>query len=485
MLKGGLLLPNKNEKETFLSYLDNSDIDFLSKGSYGLTLKTFIVRQIPESLKESTSWDIRLSKKSNVHYYANKLTGVSTFEVPEDIGEKPEYLPKINYYKKISPDETFGKPVVNLVLKLVLICNTKKRFQLNPREMISNVFEDDFTNEINIQTDIYFKTINYLQPLCPGIVYSEIIKDKTDIKTFLGLINNKCDVELQPLIIELNKICAINPDVSIGLIGMECASDYSTLGQALNIFRKSNETIAIIRGCAQYALLKLATDTGYSHNDFHNNNILLVSSTNYFNEGTIQPMLIDFGRAVKIPPDILSKIKEHIKNKNYVDALSLLCDKSYAHEFLTSLEHVGSHYGWVCGDYNLSQDDYLQIADRELQSRNIQITKANLTQPPDKKYRLKNISDYEKTYPKPTKLPPIINELIERMYIKREKAIDNNIKVMNDLHDSNNMYPLIPVSDSIKGQLYKGFIGGKKRKKRKTKTNKKHKKFTRKFQNKK
>ena len=99
MLKGGLLLPNKNEKETFLSYLDNSDIDFLSKGSYGLTLKTFIVRQIPESLKESTSWDIRLSKKSNVHYYANKLTGVSTFEVPEDIGEKPEYLPKINYYK--------------------------------------------------------------------------------------------------------------------------------------------------------------------------------------------------------------------------------------------------------------------------------------------------------------------------------------------------------------------------------------------------
>ena len=71
------------------------------------------------------------------------------------------------------------------------------------------------------------------------------------------------------------------------------------------------------------------------------------------------------------------------------------------------------------------------------------------------------------------------------MYIKREKAIDNNIKVMNELHDNNNMYPLIPVSDSIKGQLYKGFIGGKKRKKRKTKTNKKHKKFTRKFQNKK
>ena len=64
MLKGGLLLPNKNEKETFLSYLDNSDIDFLSKGSYGLTLKTFIVRQIPESLKESTL--IFINSKYNI-----------------------------------------------------------------------------------------------------------------------------------------------------------------------------------------------------------------------------------------------------------------------------------------------------------------------------------------------------------------------------------------------------------------------------------
>ena len=45
--KGGILLPNKNEKETFMAYLDNSDIDFLSKGSYGLTLKTGIIYNIP------------------------------------------------------------------------------------------------------------------------------------------------------------------------------------------------------------------------------------------------------------------------------------------------------------------------------------------------------------------------------------------------------------------------------------------------------
>ncbi len=518
--KGGILLPNKNEKETFMAYLDNSDIDFLSKGSYGLTLKTGIIYNIPvkpkkeekpkeeeetlfpisigggdedETMFHSVSsgkgndsndsndsfhsvpsedefiknWEVRLSKTTNTHYYANLLNGFTTYNVPKEIEDNPKCLPKINFYKKISPDNTFGKPVTNLVIKLVLICNRNKRFQISNTDSLHSVLEDDFRNEINIQTDIFFKTITYLQPLCPGIVYSEIVKDKSDIKTFLTAIFNRCDSELMPVINEINNICANNPDVSFGIIGMECAERYSMIGQAINNFKGSPSHVATLRAFGQFALLKLATDTGYSHNDFHNSNILLCESNNYFIEGHIMPLLIDFGRAVKIPPDILAKIKENIANKKYTDALSLLCDKSYAHEFLTSLEHVNSHYGWVCGDYNLSEADYIKKVNDSV------------------KHSTSFPSQYMKKYPKPQKLNPQINNFIDQIYNDREKAIDNNIKIMNELHDKNNMYPLIPIADSIKGQLYKGLIGGKRKRNQKTKRNKNSKKFTRKIRGKK
>ena len=533
--KGGILLPNKNEKETFMAYLDNSDIDFLSKGSYGLTLKTGIIYNIPvkpkkeekpkeedgtlfpisigggdedETMFHSVSsgkgndsndsfhsvpsedefiknWEVRLSKTTNTHYYANLLNGFSTFDVPKEIEDNPKCLPKINFYKKISPDNTFGKPVTNLVIKIVLICDTNKRFQISKKDALHTVLEDDFKNEINIQTDIFFKTITYLQPLCPGIVYSEIVKNKSDIRNFLTTIFNRCDSELMPVINEINKICATNPDVSFGIIGMECAERYSMIGQAVNNFRGSPSHVATLRALGQFALLKLATDTGYSHNDFHNSNILLCESHNYLNEGQIMPLLIDFGRAVKIPLDILAKIKEHIASKNYIDALSLLCDKSYAHEFLTSLEHVDSHYGWVCGDYNLSSKDYIEKINKGLKSLNDDITRYNYNQPFDKMVPLKSMPGYMRKYPKPQKLNPQINNLIDQIYSKREIAIDNNIKIMNELHNKDNKYPLIPIADSIKGQLYKGLIGGKRKKNPKTRKNKNSRKFTRKFRGKK
>lgn len=530
-MKGGLLLPNKNEKETFLAYLDNSDIDFLSKGSYGLTLKTSIIYKIPvkpkplpkeepehslytvplgdmsedetafhtvpsekadeefHSVAEDekdviNTWEVRLSKTNNTHYFANLLNGFSSFDVPDEIKDNQKYLPKINFYKKITPDKSYGKPVTNLVLKLVLISETNNRFQISKKEGLYTVQEEDFKNEINIQTDIFFKTITYLQPLCPGIVYSDIIKDKSEILNFLTIIYKRCDSELQPVINEINKICATNSNVSFGVIGMECADKFSTIGQVLNNFKSNPQNIMTFRGMAQYALLKLATDTGYSHNDFHNNNILLGESFNYFYEGQIMPLLIDFGRTVKIPLDILEKIKENIANKNYIDALSLLCDKSYANEFLTALEHANSHYGWVCGDYNLSRDEYLQIANRELVKINADIVVLNKTQPPGRKYALKTLADYEKNYPQPKKLNPSVNLIIDKLYSRREKAIDNNIQIMRELHDNNSEIPLLPIADSIKGQLYKGLIGGKNKKNKKRKTyklNKKQKKFTRKF----
>ena len=58
------------------------------------------------------------------------------------------------------------------------------------------------------------------------------------------------------------------------------------------------------------------------------------------------------------------------------------------------------------------------------------------------------------------------NEFIEKLFVRREKAIDNNILIMDKLHNNSpDQYPLLPISSNIKDKLFSGIIGGKKKEK--------------------
>jgi hypothetical protein len=68
---------------------------------------------------------------------------------------------------------------------------------------------------------------------------------------------------------------------------------------------------------------------------------------------------------------------------------------------------------------------------------------------------------------KPMALEQYNNDQIDKLFELREIAIDENVNIMKILHDNDpNLYPLLPVANQLKNQLYNGMIGGGRRKRR-------------------
>jgi hypothetical protein len=389
---GGLLLPYKNTEESeeiFRNFINNSNIKILTSGTNGIIL---------------------------------------TADLKNDISKN---------YSTISPDENFGKPVKNIIIKLCLINENSKEIKLSNKLSVHSVTEEEFQDEINIQTDIYLKTIQYLQPLCPGIVYANITNNNELINILISRINDSDNLS------KLKSTAFTTAGFKLGIIGMEMLSNSEILN---NI--KTQNTLAM----GKYILLKLALETGYNHNDFHCGNILIEKCENYFNNIKNRPIVIDFGRTTKINPDIMSKIKNEVNNKNYIKALKYLCHFKTGNEYTQDPEYE-SFYGWICKNYNLDDPNYF----KELAQNLVNIdSDYNLD---DINIKLTNNKNNFKKYDEENE-----NNLLDALFRWREQAIDNNILLMDKLHKiSPQKYPLLPISTTIKNNLFSGIIGGKKR----------------------
>jgi hypothetical protein len=401
-----------------------------------------------------------LSKKIFT-YYLNNFVEIKTISygrygivvlllLPENIDTSNED----NFYKQLTPNQNYGKIVKSLLIKIQFV-NNNYNVKLGDHEF-TGVTEKQIQDEINIQTDIFFKTLNYMQPLCPSIIYADILKDFSEKQNILNLLRKAQNL---PFPVENNII--YNND--FGIIVMEMIHNSKPLFKYLddtkiNIYKKkdyinnlnksvSNNTMEdsnidelntamktmnldkknldLAENISRYALLKLALDTGYGHNDFHVGNILIQEDKTYFKNIDISPILIDFGRTTKLNLDILNTIKTKVQQKNYIGALSELC-KPYNTKLVHTRTLNVNYFGWVCGDY-----------EGQIKSK---------------------------------KLPESVNTEIDQLFEKRELAIDENIQTMSRLHDSEpNKYPLLPLSNEIKNKLYNGMIGGKRNRKRKRK----------------
>ena len=434
---GGLILPYNNEKdnlqhsnEIFTYYLENADtVSMLSYGTYGYV---FLVK-LPD-----------------------------TFVIDETNKNK--------LYKKMVPNAEYGEPVRQIVVKFQLIIDivSYDDYELMPVKL------EDFQNEINIQTDITFKTLNYLQPFCPSIVYADVISDITIKKRLFNLLIGKLNWnESQKKYIrkgiDKNKI---------GIIAMELVYQGVTLNAysspSYAVGRTTNPILAT--NMSRYLLLKLALDTGYNHGDFHKGNIMIVTNNQYFRnlDGSpvdIAPMILDFGRTKKIPVDIMAEIRKNVDEKKYRKALAYLCNPEGGNEFIADPQYK-SHYGWVCGNYNFTQDDNINIPDN-----------AKIEKFMNQMRTLFNEKDFSNKGLEKTRnfimsqivhLEESIDIQMDQLFTMRELAIDELVKTMNSLHDAEpDKYPLLPVSNSLKNSLYNGMIGGGKgrRKRRRRYTN--------------
>ena len=137
--------------------------------------------------------------------------------------------------------DNFGKPVTNMLIKLSFIHDGKLRVII-PTISKRTVFIDDFINEVNIQTELFYKSYQYLQPICPAILSALTIqlpleRQVKNLSGLLAILYLKND-DIKTII----DIIMTHDNVThIGIIAMEYADGYDLLYNCLEEDRKAIE----------------------------------------------------------------------------------------------------------------------------------------------------------------------------------------------------------------------------------------------------
>jgi hypothetical protein len=353
---GGMFIPKQqNLENVVLEYLENARIEKKSFGSSGVT---YII---------------------DVNDYNIKNPFLS-FEANANLGTPVKKL-----IVKLCAIEYEANNEINLALWKVVEDNLG----------ISLTNKDYFINEINTQTDIFFKSLSYLQPLCPGIAYSGFLEYKNPIqnKIITTLIDDtKINDELKQYL-------------KFGIIVMQLADNYDTVyklnGNELGELRDKK-----IKCCCLFILIQLAL-IGYTHRDHHFHNLLYnPNDHSYFGLEYGRPLLIDFGTTTKIPITEMREIKKLAKKHSYTNILEKLCEHPIADKYILDPGN-DKFYRWACSlsNYWINYDDKIRL-----------------------------------------------------LFELREMAIDAVTEEMYKLHMYNKNYPLLPLSNSVKNKLYKGLF---------------------------
>lgn len=354
----------------------------------------------------------------------------------------PDYVSKYRYINT----RLYNKPVGELLLKFTLlhdenIGQTKSLFYLpNSTNKINNKLStstiENFKEEINIQTDIFFKTMNYLQPICPPVAYASYEYNNYDkIRDLLEPLEERGDIDTHSIIMFVKSKFA-DPDVSrnlygIGVIAMEFARGYD---QLYNFYNKPLLPGYLSMG--MYLLIRLAIETGYSHGDFHLANVLINPySTDYFKGISGSPLLVDFGYSFKIPLGFMNKIKEHYRKQELTDILIILFHLGRSDGL--SMYGLESFYGWATGTWNL-KDNIPQVG-----------------------------------------FLPDENDALIDLFKRREMANHETVEYFDWLHSQDDEFPLLPLSNNVKNKLFEGLIGGRKTRKHKMSGHRRKRSFSR------
>lgn len=270
MTKGGSgIYLNANDKDAFEHFINHSDAVFMKTGAYGIT------------------------------YNLTLRAGVQSQYLSLDA-------------------HTYSQPITNIILKTVFIYPLSVSIEIiNPttgkKEKKRTTPSEDFYEEVNIQTDVYLKTMDFMDPLCPAIVYANIL-DLND--PLIHLITSTYSPDL---IQNLNSY----PGIKLGIIAMEIVPDAQNL--YYNMQTKPYFQSYVPK--ALHTLIEFTVKTGYFHGDFHSANMIVSPNVrNYFWGRSGKISIIDFGFSEKLSQPMYARIKALYKNKKYTDILDLLCD---------------------------------------------------------------------------------------------------------------------------------------------------------------
>lgn len=370
---GGILL-KMEPKEAFEYFVKNSQIKYMSSGSYGVIMEALF---------------------------------------KENLNNSPYEMFR---------ESVFKNPVQKILIKLVALSDKPSNKNAVWKDHWSDEKQieqpDNFIKEVNIQTEVFFKTMEYLDPLCPAPVYSTILRDKNEILEKIDLFFKHADPHNPETKNSLGNIKKnIENDVisSLGILGMEIAHGYTTMHKYQTETSNIYHYMSMVQ-MSKLQILKLALKTGYSHNDFHMGNILINNHSSRANGHHI--LLIDFGLASKLKQHHLHYIREKYQQKKYSEAL-----EPFEHMKRSDgleLDEYPDYYGWLWND------------------------PVWLLKKSPKFMSIKN-AEYDK--------------MIQILINQEETEIDERIALFDKQHAKYpDMYPYLPLSNSIKNSFYQGMI---------------------------
>jgi serine/threonine protein kinase len=248
------------------------------------------------------------------------------------------------------------RKINKIIIKVCAI--NKEPFKITSRvnghnSTFSTVHEKNFEREIEIHTEVFFRTCEYLDPICPSILHTEVKDSPYDYQT-----KKRVDTRLSQLLPKSNEIAQIYLKHIIdllhqgrlsmyGIICMEYAEGYETLAKLKTLRPDKTEKL---RDIARHKLIEMSLKTQYTHSDFHENNILC-------NPDTEEVLLIDFGLANKMLDEQWKTLRDEYKEKRYFDALESIFYIDRRDLFV--LRHDLDSYGWLIGaDIEENEEPY-------------------------------------------------------------------------------------------------------------------------------
>ncbi len=271
------------------------------------------------------------------------------------------------------------KPLQKILMKLGIVDerNTSHTFMTKYEHIdLSTVKPADFKYENNIHSEIYTKSKEESQPLCPEIFsyyllpISDLLVGGSILSNILVLMSNNQDL--------IDFFKGRKTFQAFGITFMEFLDGYETLSDIKERYvnkrerlirsRKRTPTPAQLLGCEndylQYVvrtmtgLIELAL-LGYNHADFHVSNIMFQKSTSgnteYYPDLTDKCgriMIIDFGQTVKIDNLKLDKIKQYYEEKKYTDILEEIYNSKRANQLKIYDPQYNFFYKYITGRYS-------------------------------------------------------------------------------------------------------------------------------------
>ena len=221
--------------------------------------------------------------------------------------------------------------------------------------IVKTVNERSFEREIEIQTEVFFRTCDYLDPICPCIIHSEVKGSDFDsvnrqrLAPRLSNLLGKTQVDSVEYILLkcfLDQITTGRLSM-YGLICMEYADGFNTLYRLKQT--ETKEIIEELESIARQKLIEMTFKTQYTHSDFHHGNILCKLGVKP------QVLLIDFGLCNRLNDEQWKTLKEEWHSHRYYDALESIF---YPLRYDTyDLRNRMDQYGWLLGTDEIEYDE--------------------------------------------------------------------------------------------------------------------------------